>query len=85
MNPRFIIGSIMLLLGFTIYQIGEATSLKDEQLIRNAMEAALSLLPACSGTLSNSLLTRILGGIVIFVGVMLCASSLAKTTDQPLV
>ncbi|MEM3004421.1 MAG: hypothetical protein QXO25_02785 [Candidatus Bathyarchaeia archaeon] len=82
-KPRFLVGSILLLLGFTIYQIGEVTSLKSEQLIRKAMEAALSPLPTCSMILSDSLLTRILGGAVIFVGVMLCASSLAKNTSHP--
>lgn len=81
MRPRFLTGSILLLVGFIIYQIGTTLSLKSEQLIRGVLMDTISPLPAGTEIFSNSILTQLMGGIVVFLGIMLCASSIAKTTS----
>ena len=79
MRPIFLTGSILLFIGFIIYQIGMTMSLKSEELIRGTLTATVSMLPAGTEIFSNSILVQSLGGVIAFIGILLCASSLAKT------
>jgi len=79
-RPTFLTGSILLFIGFIIYQIGTTMSLKSEELIRGTLTAMVSMLPAGTEIFSNSILAQSLGGIIVFIGILLCASSLTKTT-----
>jgi hypothetical protein len=77
----FLTGSILLFIGFIIYQIGMIMSLKSEELIRGTLTATVSMLPAGTEIFSNSILVQSLGGVIAFIGILLCASSLAKTAS----
>lgn len=79
MRPIFLTGSILLFIGFIIYQIGMTMSLKSEELIRGTLTATVSMLPAGTEIFSNNILVQSLGGVIAFIGILLCASSLAKT------
>lgn len=79
MRPIFLTGSILLFIGFIIYQIGMTMNLKSEELIRGTLTATVSMLPAGTEIFSNSILVQSLGGVIAFIGILLCASSLAKT------
>jgi len=78
-RPIFLTGSILLFIGFIIYQIGMTMSLKSEELIRGTLTATVSMLPAGTEIFSNNILVQSLGGVIAFIGILLCASSLAKT------
>ena len=81
MRIIFLTGSILLFIGFIIYQIGMIMSLKSEELIRGTLTATVSMLPAGTEIFSNSILVQSLGGVIAFIGILLCASSLAKTAS----
>jgi len=80
-RPIFLTGSILLFIGFIIYQIGMTMSLKSEELIRGTLTATVSMLPAGTEIFSNNILVQSLGGVIAFIGILLCASSLAKTAS----
>lgn|GEM_PF-1631934 len=82
MRPMLLAGAFFLLLGFTFHQIGSAISLSNESLIRGALVSKLSVLPACNILLANPILLQLLGGVAIFTGTLLCASSLTVTNDK---
>lgn len=81
MRIVFLTGSILLFIGFIMYQIGMIMSLKSEELIRGTLTATVSMLPAGTEIFSNSILVQSLGGVIAFIGILLCASSLAKTAS----
>ncbi len=81
MKLRFLVGSILLLVGFITYQIGFAMSLKSERLIRETLATAISTLPVDTTVLSNSILTESLGGVIGFIGLLLCVSSIVRVND----
>nr|MDO8135463.1 hypothetical protein [Candidatus Njordarchaeum guaymaensis] len=82
MRLRFIAGSILLLTGFMFHQIGFTIGLSNESLIRGTLISRLSTLPASAVILTNPILLQFLGGIIVFAGTLLCASSLVKVNDK---
>ncbi len=82
MKVRTLIGGIMLLIGFILYQTGISTALEQNQGTLKFVNFIASTLKIPLETDIVILIMEYLGGIIAILGLLICISSLATKEER---
>ena len=82
MKMRTLIGGIMLLIGFIMYQTGISTALEQNQSTLKLVNFIASTLKITLETDIVILIMEYLGGIIAILGLLVCISSLATKEER---